>query len=289
MATLYKTITLLFFCLLPFGSHAEPGVPSAADDTQTPEYICWTGAATPGRLLYELAVVREALQRSEEIYGPYQLELNDSHLSPVRGRSELAAGEKFHFVATTFAAHESTLDVIVVTEPIAFGLLGNRQLIVREQDLETFIDIDAQQLAGLAAGQGRGWPEINIYQTNNFKVEALSEFSHLFPNLLAGRVDYIPLGIEEVGPTLAAYAEQYPGLAVVPGLLIRYPLPVYFVVTDKQPKLAERLQWGLAKLREEGRLLELFRQYKSHALATLQDPDNKVIELHNPTLFSSEK
>ncbi|MDO3384660.1 hypothetical protein QWI17_02285 [Gilvimarinus sp. SDUM040013] len=277
------------FWLLPLVCFGAPFADAENSDSQpVPEYIFWMGADTPGRNEYQMAVADAALRRSTEKFGGYKLISDTTHLPAVRSRRVLAEGKRFHFVATTFSASENALGVIVVREPIQFGLLGTRQLLVQTQHLAKFQDISRQELAKLVAGQGRGWPEIGIYQANNFSVEGFSEFFHLFPNLLAGRIDYVPLGIEEIEPTMARYGEKYSGISVVPNLLIKYPLPVYLVVSANQPELAKRLKWGLAKLREEGELRDLFNRHKSEYLEIVNAADVRIFELANPDLIPSE-
>lgn len=261
----------------------------AQNPPDSTEFIYWSGGAKPGRASYELAIAKAALERSIENFGPYELNVNNTRFPTMRGRSLLAEGELFHFVAMTFAADEAALNVIVVPEPIQFGLLGNRQLLVWESDLDYFDGISKERLSQMRAGQGRGWPDVNIYHENGFMVETYSDFDHLFPNLLAGRIDYIPLGIEEAGPSLEQYGHKFQGMAIVPKLLIQYPMPVYFIVSASQPELAERLEWGMTKLRSEGRLLEIFVEYKSDLLQILKDPETQIIGLENPNLYIHRK
>lgn len=255
-----------------------------ANDSSTPEYVYWTGAATPGRLDYELAVVDAALKRSVAAYGPYHLTLDQREMPSVRGRMALIKGDDIHFVATTRQDYDPR-QLIVVRHPIEGGLLGYRQLLIKAERLPEFANITRpQQLQKLIAGQGRGWPDVDVYRANHFNVEEILTFEQLLPVLLSERIDYIPLGIDEIEPTLTRYGDKYPGMTKVPGLMIYYPMPVFLVVSARHPTLAARLNAGLKMMTEDGSLQRLFMRYKGDTVATIKATNPTLIMLRNPNL-----
>ena len=182
--------------------------------------------------------------------------------------------------------YEATSEKIaVIPYAIAGGLLGYRQLLVKETRLTEFSELKtADALRERVAGQGRGWPDVAVYESNNFRVTEVDNYEQLMPMLVAGRMDYVPVGVEEALPTLVKYGAEYPGVAIVPNLVIYYPMPVYLVVCKCQPELIARLETSLAAMTEDGSLERLFRQHKQSVINRLTVGNPLLVKLNNPAL-----
>lgn len=97
------------------------------------------------------------------------------------------------------------------------------------------------------------------------------------------RFDYLPMSVIEVESALA----QHPQLAVVPELLLYYPLPTVFYVSAHEPRLAERLEAGLAMAKKDGTLDELLTHYFQKELQEVKTSPGRYFVLDNPLLPQS--
>jgi hypothetical protein len=77
-------------------------------------------------------------------------------------------------------------------------------------------------------GFGAHWGDLPVLQTNGFQVVSVANPQNLFRMLSAQRFDYIPRGVAEVQGEIQREFPTYPNLAVVPGVGLYYPNPIYF-------------------------------------------------------------
>jgi len=129
--------------------------------------------------------------------------------------------------------------------PLFKGLLGYRQLIIRKADEQLFKHIEsAEELKKRVAGQARGWQDVAIYRFNGYKVDDSANLSTLFSMLNSKRFDYFPMSIAEAESALKTDSEYSQGFMIAPNIILYYPLPIIFYVSESQPQLAERLRKG---------------------------------------------
>jgi hypothetical protein len=123
-----------------------------------------------------------------------------------------------------------------------------------------------------------------IYRHNGFQVDDRANLPTLLPMLINRRFDYLPMSVIEVKSVLAQNPDMARHLAIVPGVLIQYPLPAIFYVSANKPALAERLEKGMAIARKDGSLAQLMERSFHGELQTLHNETTREYLLDNPFL-----
>jgi hypothetical protein len=248
--------------------------------------IFWNGDMTEGRVQHETQVIKLALEKSRTKYGDYAFRVNSTLLSNQRVERELREGQTINLTSSPIWMVNQSDDppLIVIPVPIAHGLLGYRRCIVRKADLPRFAHIKTlEDLQKVTAGLVNTWTDVNIFEASGLAWHGGKTIEQLHSMLARSRFDYLPLGSIEVEQSLenSPYREQ---LAIVPNLIIYYPLPILVQVSVNQPLLAERLEYGLRKSQDDGSLDRLFDQHYGHVMEKLRSQKMRVIRLKNPNL-----
>ncbi|WP_343732046.1 hypothetical protein [Duganella sp.] len=261
---------------------ASLGVWDARAASAAMTYRYWDWGRTPRRDDYQVAALTLALDKTRAAYGAFTVERVLDSLSTMRVRREVYAGRHLNVHAGPWrdvAAGDPQERNILISTPILSGLLGYRVLIVRKLDLPRFQAITSQaQLRKIPAGQGRGWLDAAILRHNGYKVEDSGNVATLLEMLLNKRFDYLPTSIVEAPSLLTD------DLAIVPDLVLYYPLPAVFYVSAAEPKLAERLEVGLAAARRDGSLDALTARHFQKEIKHLKSSAVRCLVLANPNL-----
>ncbi|MEE1675134.1 transporter substrate-binding domain-containing protein [Agarivorans aestuarii] len=233
------------------------------------------------RQQYFVELLNLALNKTEADFGAYQTQACAVRMMQDRALQQLQRKRCIDVVWTmTSLERESKLHAVRI--PLLKGLLGQRVLMIRQQDLRRFKDIQQfNELGQMRAGQGMGWPDIAILKYNGLPVVEGKTYEGLFGMLKRGRFDYFPRGISEIGPELKQH--QRDGFVVEPRILLSYPAPIYFFVNPEDTRLAERLEMGLRLAIDDGSFDALFEKYNYHKLADLIE-NRLVFKLRNPSL-----
>lgn len=278
-------LALLLVALTSIGTPPQAAAESAAPMV----YRYWDWSLTNSRDDYQVAALALALEKTANDYGPFEIQRQRFDFTNARLVREVLKGELINLHAAPAYSPLNRLyphvqqALIPVQVPLLDGLLGYRQLIVRREHLKNFEDITPEQLKQQVAGQGKEWEDSYIYRHNNFRVNETADYASLLNMLIAGRFDYLPMSVIEV-QNVIAQAEDTHQLAIVDGLLLYYPLPVYFYVSKEHPGLAQRLEKGLAAARADGSLQKLLRQHFPNELALLQKKKMRLITLEHPSI-----
>lgn len=236
---------------------------------------------------YLFSVLTQTLEQTRSSHGDYRLQLYRRPLSASRAKLETERGE---LINVLFSSHWTgkLVDPSRVTRielPIFQGFLGLRELIVLRESIAEIEEIRTRaQFEQLRAGQGAGWPEVDILQSNGIKVAEGHLFEALFAMLLRERFDYLPLSVLEARPALAHMKRSYPTLAIEESLQIFYPVPFYLWVPADEPELAERLRAGLSLAQQDGSLEGLFQQHFGALLTRTGTRPPRLVILENPLI-----
>ena len=158
-----------------------------------------------------------------------------------------------------------------------------RQLIIRKQDEAIFKKItSAEELKKFTVGQARGWQDVNVFRLNGYKVDDTANLPSLFSMLNSKRFDYLPMSIAEVKSALATNQEYGASFMAAPNIIIYYPFPIIFYVSETQPKLAERLRKGLIIASKDGSLDTLFGDFFADDIAQVKKHHPRIFILDNP-------
>ncbi|MEN0036661.1 MAG: transporter substrate-binding domain-containing protein [Cellvibrio sp.] len=271
----------LLIVLLLFGS-------VAVADGSPMIYRYWDLGISAKRDQYQFELLRLALDKTRATHGEYQLIRADQKIAAIRASREVSHGELINIEATPDWATEVAPSAlrndkrIAVKIPLMHNLLGYRRLVIRKSDVQKFEAItQPSQLKKLVAGQGRDWEDSFIYRANGYSVNSQADYYNLFSMLVAGRFDYIPLGVMEVDDFLKQFGKHSFDVTIAPNILIYYPFPVLFQVSIKHPELAERVEKGLAVAKQDGSMQRLFDSYFSNDVKKLRSSKNRVFILEN--------
>ncbi|MYM21268.1 hypothetical protein GTP46_01215 [Duganella sp. FT135W] len=245
-------------------------------------YRYWDWGLTPRRDDYQVAVLTLALEKTVATHGPFSVTRVSDAMSTSRINVEIRKGRRVNIHAGPWrdmATDDALERNIRIDIPIMSGLLGYRALVVRKDEMAAFKAIkDAAQLKQKIAGLGRGWVDVTVLRHNGYNVDDSGNVATLVDMLVNKRFDYLPLSVTEADSVLT------PQLAVVPDLVLYYPLPTLFYVSISEPKLAERLESGLALAKRDGSLDELVARHFQKEIKQLKSSTTRCLLLSNPTL-----
>lgn len=229
---------------------------------------------------YAIGLIKLGLDKTDYLY---KLDVvSSSTVTEDRIEKELIDGTlDIMWSATTVKKEQLFLPVRI---PLFKGLLGNRAIIVHEDNKTIFANVKTlEDLRKFTFGQGRNWADTEILRANGLKVEN-GTYQGLFMMTDGKRFDGFPRGIHE------PYAEiqKYPDLklAVDENILLIYKMPFYLFVTPKKPELAEALHKGLMQAIYDGSFDNYFygNPFIVKTLANSNIKQRTVIELKNPGL-----
>lgn len=158
---------------------------------------------------------------------------------------ELTSGKKVQ-VGVLASGYWKRPGIIAIPVPVRRGLLGWRLLVTRSQTLDKLPDLaaDTGRLSSLTTGFGADWVELPLMQQTFAHVDTVKTTAELYQQLLDGNFDVFSRSVIELWLELDSLGDRADELAVVPGVVLRYPFADFFYVSGEQPELAAVLSWG---------------------------------------------
>ncbi|PCK02567.1 MAG: hypothetical protein COA42_22000 [Alteromonadaceae bacterium] len=239
------------------------------------------------RHLYYRDLLSLALQSSKDKFGAYEVIYSQKHMPSRRKLAELVSGKNLS-IDVSMPKVDWEGKTLVVPFPIYKGLASFRLFLVLEENQALVSRI--RSLHGLKffnIGQGRGWSTNKILEDHGFTVVYGDDYSGLFPMLGAGRFQLLMRGADEILSEIRAFTHLVPSMQVAKNIAVYTYLPQYINVTKKQPKLAKRLEYGLKKAFEEGKLDAIFNQYYARSLEFLGAKNRRIFHLKNTNIDPS--
>ena len=228
-------------------------------------------------------ILRMALEKTVAEFGPFKLRESTQNTNGLRYLSNLARDSDLNVVWSSTSV-EKERNYLPIRIPLRKGILGYRVVLVHKGNqalLKNLRDLD--DLKKLTVGQGVGWDDVKLYQENGIKVVE-AKYSNLFRMLSYKRFDIFPRGIGEVFNELAKESRQNPDLVVDENILIYYPWPYYFFVSQSNTKLHKRLELGLQKMLKDGSFDAIFWKYNGKAIEAANFKKRHVIYMQNHLL-----
>ncbi|WP_457426783.1 substrate-binding periplasmic protein [Roseateles sp. P5_E7] len=236
---------------------------------------------------YADALLALALDLSRDKYGPYRVVQQREETVIRRQLLELEKGSSLS-VAVAMPSQEWLDGALPVRVPIMRGLASFRFFLGRQADLPLYESVKTvNDLRALAIGQGPGWSTAKILEDNGFKVVYGGAHPTLIPMLHSGRFQLLMRSVYEVQPELRAQQDAHPGLVIVDNFAVFTYMPIYFFVAKNQPRLAERLEYGLKKAYANGQLDRLMQRYFGDSLKLLRNKRIKFLHLPNTNIDKS--
>ncbi|WP_350432018.1 hypothetical protein ABIS04_18375 [Shewanella sp. H8] len=232
---------------------------------------------------YYYDLLQLLLTQTADDYGEANIVVIDSPMSQLRGFSMLKADILDVFWAGTSIEREQEFHAIRI--PLVGGLLGSRVPVISRDRLAEFETINtAKQLQQLVACQGSQWPDSDILQYNGYRIERVITFQLIYSMLKQQRCDYFPRGLYEAYAEVSSRGNE--SLMVYDKLILRYPLPMYFFVSNNNPRLAQRITQGLERLIATNKLHEFIQQHDitRQMFPLSQYRNSRIFDLTNPQL-----
>lgn len=233
---------------------------------------------------YGYKVLDLALSKSGR---PYRLRLTTQTMNQERARQLLLSGGISIMDCGTSQEFEDKFRTVYF--PIDRGLSGYRLLIVkRGGSAATPAFRNLADLRGKTAGQGVGWADNAILEHAGIRVKT-APFESLFSLVELGRVDFFPLGAEEVFGFLERYRNLVPSGVVEPRVALHYLFGRLFFVNKKDAELQNMVMAGLTKAFEDGSFQALLGSdpFFQNALVQAHLKERTIIELENPNLTAA--
>lgn len=272
-----KLYILMIFTIISTYIFSEPTkyiypAPESKDDT---------------RFIYEWEILQRALEITKEKYGDYILKPTDVIMNGNRRDYELKSESGRVTVVLGIGTKEREEELHPVRIPLDKGLLGYRVFLINRKNRDKFSNIkNLKLLKKYKAGQGLGWGDIKVWETNGFKVERGSDYEGLFSMLKLGRFDFFPRGILEITDEYEIRKNSIPQIEIEESILIYYPWPRYFFFAKSEDgkKRAARVEEGLNKMIESGEIDAILQKHFAEKLKKLKLKKRKLFILKNPML-----
>jgi len=266
---------------------APPLTAAPPAPTETPQIVTipFMEREAPHRA-YADALLALALELSRDKYGPYRV-VQQREETVIR-RQLLELEKDSLSVAVAMPTQEWLDGALPVRVPTMRGLASFRFFLGRQANLPLYESVrTVNDLRALSIGQGPGWSTAKILEDNGFKVIYGGAHPTLIPMLHSGRFQLLMRSVYEVEPELRAQQDAHPGLAVIDNFAVFTYMPMYFFVAKNQPRLAERLEYGLKKAYANGQLDRLMQRYFGDSLKLLKNTRIKFLHLPNTNIDKS--
>jgi len=241
-------------------------------------------SATDIRYEHANLVLKHLLKITENQFGAAEFKEATEIMSRDRTLAELIKGENIHISAEA-AKLEWVRDLTPIYIPINKGITGYRIfLIAKDSQAELAKITTLDQLKQLKTGSGTQWSTTKVLRDAGFKVVGTTKLEGLFWMLMGDRFQVLPRGINEAPSELASHQTLFPDMRIEETLAVYIPLPTFFFVSPKHPKLAERIKAGLEMMYADGSFDEIFYNYHMKMIADAKLGNRKIFPLANPTL-----
>lgn len=241
-------------------------------------------SATPS---YEVSVLKLALDKTRDEYGPYEFKP-----APQINQNRVLQSIKTDTFPNYFASlgynedYNKSPEITYIRFPIDLGVLSYRTCFVSTDMLDEVAKINTlDELRALSIGQGRGWVDVTILKHNGFKVVEAEPYPILFKMVAAHRFDLLCRGANEIKEEYDRW-NKTDGLGYDRHLLIYYPMPIFFYTNSKNKDAIARVTKGLRKAYADGSLLALWRKQHQASVDFAGLNKRKVFRLDNPLVKS---
>ena len=175
--------------------------------------------------------------------------------------------------------------LIPIRIPIRKGIQGFRTFLILKKNQPMLSNITTlAALKKIPTGSGQQWSTTRVLKDNNFNVKVGNNYEGLFNMLVFNRFVTFGRGINETAVEFESHKDQFPELAIEKDLLLFIPLPTYFFVSPKHPKLAERIETGLSAMLEDGSFDALFNEEFGELIKKSNLQHRRMFKISNPNL-----
>lgn len=259
---------------------------ATADDA--PMAFTSLGAYSPEdtRHLYEVAVVRLILTRTEAEYGPFTLEeaRGMTHSRAIQSMSD----NSYPNFARSFGYDEfiaTNPKIELIPFPVWRGLIGYRVCFLNKKIEQAFAKARTrEELLKFSHGQGEGWVDSEILQANGFQVTEISNYTSLFKMAAAQRYDLFCRGASEVREEYQKFIGKINNLTLDRSKAFYYPVPHFLYINKANTRGIARLKLGIERIIADGSFEALWLLHHENNLDFVKLDQREIITLENPFL-----
>jgi len=240
------------------------------------------------RYRYHWEILRTALDRTQEKWGPYRM-VQAVSMDERRQTFELknATGKLTVMYLGTSQEMEDTL--VPVRIPVDKNLGGYMVMLIRKEDQAKFAAVQSlEDLKKFRIGLGLDWLDVKILRADGFDVVTGSNYDGLFDMLANKRFDAFSRAAVEILGEYDARHERIPDMAIEDTFILYYPLPMYFWFskTLQGQRLADRAREGMLAMIADGTYDQIFLQfyYQKTRIDRLHLATRRVFRVDNPLL-----
>lgn len=271
---------LLLICLSSSALHAKPDNVATATVFYTPS----AEVASDVRRAYTIELLRLALDKTVEEFGPYELK-SVSGLSTLRMQQVAAQNKYPNFFFKASYTNELGSTYNYAPYPIEFGIVGYRACFVSAPFLEESNTVQTlEDLRKYSVGQGIGWIDVDILKHNQIKTITVSRYNSLFSMMNKQRFDFLCRGINEIQLELEQFKDTV-DLKLNDSFVLHYPLPRFFFTNKANQYGIKRIEKGLNIAYNDGSALKLFFSFYKSKIDAVNFQARNVIELKNPLIL----
>ena len=235
---------------------------------------------------YQWEILRTALDKTSARWGPYRMAASEP-MTERRQAYELRNATGKLTVMYLGTTPEFERELVPVRIPVDRNLAGYNVLLVRAGEQARFDAVrTVRDLTQFTYGLGLGWIDVEILRAGGFKVVTGSSYDGLFEMLVNHRFDVFPRGAVEIQDEYDQRRRELPGLRIEDGLILYYPLPMYFwfARTPDGRRLADRAEAGMRAMLEDGSYGAIFDRYQRRKIEGLHLKTRRVFRIENPFL-----
>ena len=247
--------------------------------------VFWNGNKSPARQNYEAALLEACLEVTDLEYGLVQTQVDNTDYPNAEDEANIFASGADILVTVAGNIKFKDKQKLVIPQPLTKGLLGYRLLLVRDESLTKFAQINTpQQLQTLSIGIPETWADAALFRHNQYKVIEQGTLDDVFLLLKKGVFDYVALGVNEIEEIFEHRIAPLGGISIEPSLMLYYAFPLVFYVHARNNILAERIDKGLKMIIANGEHDTLFSDYHGDVAQRLNLQNRNMFTLKNPML-----
>ncbi|HEY6136372.1 MAG TPA: hypothetical protein VI670_01280 [Thermoanaerobaculia bacterium] len=236
------------------------------------------------RYLYHWEILRTALEKTTPKWGPYRM-VPSERMTEQRQAFEMKnrTGKLTVMYLSTTPDFERNL--VPIRIPVDKNLGGYCVFLIRKGEQPRFDAVKSlDDLRKFSYGLGLGWIDVDILQSNRFKVVTGSDYEGLFAMLVHRRFDVFLRAAVEVLDEYERHKDRLPALEIENGIVFYYPLPMYFWFprTEEGRRLAARAEEGMRMMIADGTYDRIFDKYQRWKIERLRLKERRIYRIDNP-------
>ncbi len=237
------------------------------------------------RYIYDIDVLKLALEKTRASYGDYQLRpIPATSYSRILHNLRNNAYPNMLIEISYSPELEASGELTYINFPIDLGIIGYRVCFVNQQVREKVSQAQTlDELRQYKIGQGSAWADTEILRHNGFQVTEVNNYTSLFRMVAGGRFELFCRGANEL---LKEY-QQYKDIGKLTfdeSFVLAYRLPRFFYLSNKNPDIKQRIETGLKLAYSDGSLQALWREHNLQSIQFAQLHKRKIFYLENPLI-----